>query len=116
MCTTLDDPALVEHDDLVGARNSRQTVRHHQRRAATRGLVKRPRLLSLGGGVERRRRLIEHQDSRVLEDGAGDTDTLTFAAGKLHAALAHTRFPALRQLIDEIDELRPPRRLAYFFV
>ena len=38
--------------------------------------------------VERRGRLVEHQDRRVLEDHAGDGDALALAAGQLDAALA----------------------------
>src|SRR5271166_473976 len=46
----------------------------------------------LNGGfdftVERGSRFVEYQDRRVLENDAGDGDTLALAAGKLHAALA----------------------------
>ena len=38
--------------------------------------------------VERRGRLVQHQDRRVLEDDAGDGDALTLAARQLDAALA----------------------------
>ena len=44
--------------------------------------------LLLGLGVERRGRLVEQQDARVLQDGAGDRDALLLAAGELQAALA----------------------------
>jgi hypothetical protein len=43
-----------------------------------------------GLDVERAGRLVEHQDRRVLEHGAGDRDALAFAARKLAAALADT--------------------------
>jgi hypothetical protein len=39
-------------------------------------------------GVERRGRLVEHQDRRVLQQHAGDGDALALAAGELDAALA----------------------------
>ncbi len=38
--------------------------------------------------VERRGRLVEDQDRRVLEDRARDRDALPLAAGEPHAALA----------------------------
>ena len=39
--------------------------------------------------VERGGGLVEHQDRRVLQQHAGDRDTLALAAGELDAALAH---------------------------
>src|SRR3546814_19666288 len=39
-------------------------------------------------GVERRGRLVEHQDRGVLQDHAGDRDTLALPARQLHPALA----------------------------
>ena len=51
----------------------------------------------LGVAVERRGRLVEHQDRRALEDGAGDGDALLLAAGELEAALADLGVVALRQ-------------------
>ena len=45
-------------------------------------------------GVERRGRLVEHQDRRVLEQHARDRDALALAAGQLDAALADMRVVA----------------------
>ena len=42
----------------------------------------------LGVAVERRGRLVEQQDRRAFENGAGDGDALLLAAGQLQAALA----------------------------
>ena len=42
----------------------------------------------LGVDVERRGRLVEDEDRRRLEDGAGDRHALLLAAGQLQAALA----------------------------
>ena len=44
--------------------------------------------LALGEAVERRRRLVEHQDRRRLEDRARDRDALLLAARELEPALA----------------------------
>jgi hypothetical protein len=41
-----------------------------------------------GVAVERGGRLVEHQDARIFQDGAGDGDALLLAAGELQAALA----------------------------
>ena len=61
-------------------------------RGAPRGDVAQ-RLLDrrLGAAVERAGRLVEDQDRRVLEQGAGDGDALLLAARKLEAALADHR-------------------------
>ena len=47
--------------------------------------------------VDRRRRLVEDQDRRVLEERARDGDALALAAGELRAALAELGLVALRQ-------------------
>jgi hypothetical protein len=52
----------------------------------------------LAFGVERRGRLVEQQDRRVAQDGAGDRDALALAARQHDAALADRRVVALRQL------------------
>ena len=65
----------------------------------------------LGVAVERRGRLVEQQDRRRLEDGAGDGDALLLAARELEAALAHLGVVALGREPDEIVDLREPRRL-----
>ena len=51
-------------------------------------LVERVLDLLLGVAVERAGRLVEDQDRRPFEDGAGDGDALLLAAGELEAALA----------------------------
>jgi hypothetical protein len=43
----------------------------------------------LGLGVERRGRLVEKQDRRVLQERAGDAHALLLAARQLQPAFAH---------------------------
>ena len=70
--------------------------------------------------VERRGRLVEHQDRRILEDHARDRDALALAARELDAALADLRViavPAAPVLEPEdevvrLRELAPPPRSA----
>ena len=83
MRAALDDHAVVEHDDLVGADDGREPVRDDQRRAVARHPFERVLDLLLGVAVERRGRLVEEQDRRRLEDRAGDGDALLLAAGEL---------------------------------
>ena len=62
-------------------------------------------------GVQRRGRLVEDQQGRVLEQRPGDRQTLALAAGKQHAILADLGVEALRQVVDEllgVGSLRRP--------
>ncbi len=65
----------------------------------------------LGVAVERRSRLVEQQDRRAFQDGAGDGDALLLAAGEFQAALADLGLVAFRREADEAVDLRLPRRL-----
>ena len=107
----LDDDAVVEHDDLVGADDGGEPVRDDQRGAVVRDLFERVLDFALGVAVERGGRLVEQQDRRRLQDGAGDGDALLLAAGKLQAALADLGLVAVRRHADEIVDLGEPRRL-----
>src|SRR3546814_11557486 len=69
--------------------------------------------------IERRGRLVEHQDGRILEEHPSDGDPLPLAAGKLDAALANMRVeagPALQvgEALDEFPGLGALRRLDDF--
>ena len=76
------------------------------RRAPARDALQRRLDLALGESVERRRRLVEHQDRRRLQHGAGDRHALLLAARELQPALADLRLVALRQRPDERVDLR----------
>ena len=65
----------------------------------------------LGLGVERRGRLVQDQDRRVLEEHAGDGQALLLPAGEFHAALADDRVEPVRQLGDHRRPAGPARRL-----
>ncbi len=75
-----DDPAVIQHQDAVGADDARQPMRQDQRGAAGREAVDRLLDHRLVLGVDRRQRLVEDQDRRVAEQGAGDRQTLALAA------------------------------------
>ena len=55
----------------------------------------------LGGRVDRGGGVVEDQDARVGEQGAGDRDPLALAAGEGQAALADPGLVAVRQVADE---------------
>ena len=116
MRAALDDDALIEHQNLVGADDGREPVGDDQSGAVFRDAVERILNIALGVAVERGRGLVEKEDRRRLEDGAGDGDTLLFAAGELEAALADFGFVAFRRQPDEAVDLRHPRRLLHLGV
>src|SRR6266849_1800239 len=94
MRSLLDDAAALEHDQPVHARDGREPMRN-----GNDGLAGHERAQArLNGGfdlaVERGRRLVEHEDRRILEDDARNGDALALAARELDAALADLRFVA----------------------
>ena len=72
------------------------------RRAPFHQPVQRLLDLLLGFGIHRAGRLIEDQDLRVVQDGAGDADALAFAAGEALPALADDRVVAIGEADDEV--------------
>ena len=109
----LDDPAVVEHDDLPGAADRRQAVGDHDRRAP--GEQPPHALLdpALGVDVDVRGRLVEHEDPRVGDQRARERDELALAGRELDAALADLGVVAVLERRDEVvraDRARPPPR------
>src|SRR6185369_12017189 len=78
-----DDTAGVDDDDAVGALDRREAVRDDEAGAPLHQPVERLLDQALGLGVERRRRLVEDQDRRVLVDRPGDRQALALAAREL---------------------------------
>ena len=62
--------------------------------------------LPLGFRTQRRRRLVEQDDRRVLNQRACNGDALALATGKLQAMLADRRVVAEREACDEIVRVR----------
>ncbi len=59
-------------------------------------------------GVKRGGGLVQQQDRRPAQDGAGNGDALALAAGECHHALADRAFQLLRQPGDEFVDKRQP--------
>ena len=64
----------------------------------------------LGGGVDRRRGVVEDQDARVDQQRARDRDALALTARERQPALADDRVVAVGQRLDELVRLRLARR------
>ena len=80
VAAALGDVAGLQHDDLVGIDDGGEPVGDHQRGAVARHQRQGILNVLLGLGIERRGGLVEDQDRRSLQDGAGYGDALLFAA------------------------------------
>ena len=100
--TQFDDAAVIEDQDTVGADHARQPVRQDQGGAPGREPVEGLLDHRLVFGIDRRQRLVEDQDRRIPQQGAGDRQPLALAARQHDAALADHRLVALRQGRDEL--------------
>lgn len=92
----LDDPSLVQDDDLVGLDDGREPVRDDERRAPAYGGREVPLDLLLGGRVERGCRLVEDDQAAVLEHGSREGDTLLLATGQAQPPLSDHGAPTFR--------------------
>ena len=97
MAALFDDAPLVEDENTVGADHARQAMRQDQGRAPGRQAVDRLLDHRLVFGIDRGQRLVEDQDRRIAQQGAGDRQPLALTAGQHDAALADHRLVALRQ-------------------
>src|SRR5690606_25333544 len=109
MAALLDDAAVVEHQDAIGAADGRQAMGDDDRGAADHQLLDGRLHPPLGLHVQGGGRLVQHQDRRVREEGPRDRHPLALAAGKLDAPLADEGVVAARQPGDEVVGPRPAR-------
>ncbi len=115
MGAALDDIAVVEHENFVGAHNGREPVRDDQRGAVPRHAFELVLNVFFGVAVERRSRLVEQKDRRAFQDRARNRHPLFLAAGKFQAALADLGLIALPGArLDETVDLRLARRFLDF--
>ena len=100
------DPAVVENEDAVGMADGGETVGDDQAGAAVHEPFERFVDEALALGIEGGGGLVEQENARIGEDGAGDGDALALAAGELGAARADEGFVTLRQGGDEVVGVR----------
>src|SRR5271154_6227061 len=107
MRAAFDDLALFHNQDLLSASDGGKPMRNHEGGTALHQVAQAILDHCLRFGVERTGGLVEDEDARVGEDGAGDGETLTLAARELHSALAHDSVvllgKALSKLVDSRD-------------
>ena len=98
----LDDPSVIEFDDLVGGAGEPRRVGDEDARAAAHQAVQALQHLVLAVGVERGGGLVEDDDRRVAQQRAGDADALALAAGQAGALGAELGVVAVGQALDEL--------------
>src|SRR5436309_7466953 len=108
----LDDAAVLDHQDLVGAPDGREPVGDDEGGAVLHQVGEARLDERLGLGVEARGGLVEDQDARVGQDGAGDGDALALPAREPHAALADDGVEPLRETVGELVDVRDVTGLA----
>ena len=111
MVAALDDAAAINDEDAVGIGDGGEAMRDDQRRAPGRKLGQRLLDRPLRLRIQRRGRLVEDQDRRVLQEDASNGETLLLAAGELHPALADDRVEAVGKVGDDVVEARAFRRV-----
>lgn len=96
-----DDAAVFDHGDEVGVADGAEAVGDDEAGAAGHETREAPLDEALGLGVEVAGGLVEDQDFRIGEDGAGDGEALLLAAREADAPLAYDGVVALLELFDE---------------
>ena len=108
------DGAVAQHQDLVDHRQRRRPMRDDDDRGAALLQLRDAfgeRRVALG--VEIGARLVEHDEARLAEHGAGQPDALAVAARQDRAALADLGVVAVRAVAGSSRARRPsapPRR------
>jgi hypothetical protein len=83
--------ALVHEQNLIRRANRRQAVRNDEGGAVLAQIIHSLLHLFFSLDVERASRFVEHEDRRILQDRAGNCQTLAFTTRKLRTAFADDR-------------------------
>ena len=94
MVALLEQPALVQHADVIGAPDGGEPMRDDQRRGALGDLQEPVEEVGLAPGIQPGGRLVQHQDRGAVphrEQRAGQRDPLPLPAGQLDPAVVGPR-------------------------
>ena len=103
MGSELDDPPVVHHRDLVGIDDGLHPMGDDDQRASAPICVDLVEQGSLGGDIEIRRRLIEHEHSRVAEKGPGHGEALKLASADPKTTFSQVCFQAIVETGHPLD-------------
>src|SRR6266852_3057539 len=108
MSAALDRPAILEDHYEIGAAHRREPVRNDEGRASFHEALEGLEQEVFGLGIERAGWLVEDEDGRVFEQGAGDGHPLALTAREGSTVLAEHRLVAFGQTSDETVRIRGP--------
>lgn len=111
VASRLEDAPVAQDHEAIRVDDGREPVGDEERRSAADEPVERLLDERLAPGVERARGLTE--DGRVLEERAGDRESLAPAAGEARGALADLRRVPLRDLHDGLVRAGRARRVLH---
>ena len=97
MASLFDDPPTIHDQDAVGRQHRGEPMGDDECGAALHHVVERFLHQHFILGVQRGGGLVKQQDRRILENGAGDGETLALAAREGDAALAELCVQTFRQ-------------------
>ena len=106
----LGDLPVLQHQHPVRPLHAADPVGDDEHRPFGHHRVHAPADQILGFGVNRGRRVVQHQHARVVQNGPRDRQPLPLPAAQAAAALADHRAVLVGQLVDELVRLRQPRR------
>src|SRR6476620_9960686 len=109
MRAALHEPSPVEHEDLIGAENGRETMRDDECRTPVPQRVQPFLDQRLALAVQARRRFVEQEDRGICEKCPRDRDTLALSSRQLHATLADYGLVAVGHSLDELVTVRDAR-------
>lgn len=102
MASAFDDTSAVENEDFIGVLDGREAVGDDKAGAVRQEVVEGFLNEAFGGGIHAGGCFIENQDWWVLEEGAGDRDTLFLTNTETDAAFSDGRVKPLRKTAHEI--------------
>lgn len=97
----LYDMSTGKNEYLIGVPHGFQTMCNHNNSLIVRKRADRLLQLRFIFGIDARRRLVEDNDRRVLEHGAGNGNTLLFSARKRRTSFAHLRIITVGESRDK---------------
>ncbi len=114
--SALDDTAVIKHENLICAHDSGKPVRDYDGSAVEHQSLQRFLDESLRRRVHARRRFIQNQNWRILQQRSRNRKPLLFAHTQLYSALPHHAAQSVRQPIDEGTRVCHRRCLQQFFI
>ena len=108
MVASLDDLAIFQHENLVGAHNRREPVGNNERRAT---LTERLQSVLNHGftfAIQTRCRFVENENAGIRQNGPGDRHALALASREFYSTLTDNGVVAFRESVDELVAMGNP--------